>query len=79
MDELGACDVAAQDVGVGCIAKRDHGIEASTAQFSCNKELACIASESLVSSHGSIMTPPCAVLTVIKSRERKAVPIIIFY
>ena len=34
VDELGTRDVAAQDVGIGCIAERDHGVIAPAAQFS---------------------------------------------
>ena len=48
MNELGARDVAAQDVGVGCIAE----VIAPAAQFSADEELARIASENLVSRHG---------------------------
>ena len=48
VNELGARDVAAQDVGVGCIAE----VIAPAAQFSGDEELARIASENLVSRHG---------------------------
>ena len=51
MDKLGACDIAAQNVSVGGIAKRDRGVIAATAELSSNKELACIASKGLVSTH----------------------------
>ena len=51
VDKLGPRDVAAQDVGVGCIAERDNGVIAPTAQLSCNEELAGVTSECLVGSH----------------------------
>ena len=51
MNELGACDVAAQDVSVSCVAKGDHGVITQAAQLTSNKELACIASRRLVSTH----------------------------
>ena len=65
VNELGACDVAAQDVGVGCIAERDNGVIAPTAQLSCNEELAGVTSECLVGSHWhSVCHPVWLVLQV---------------
>ena len=51
MDELGTCDVVAQNVGIYCTAKCDHGVITPAAQLTSKKELACIASKGLVITH----------------------------